>query len=117
MSSFPFNPKLGPIVVRAEATGPVRTANLNLILDTGATTSLFDLDILIYTGFDPNQPVRRARVITGSTAANLPVFALTRFSALGQHRFGFPIVAHRCTRTSAPTDCLGWISCATRSWR
>ena len=59
MSTHPFSPKKGPILVRAEATGPNGSTNLNLLLDTGATTSLIDLAILISLGFDPDQPLRR----------------------------------------------------------
>jgi hypothetical protein len=33
MNPFPFNPKRGPIVVRAEATGPTRNTNLDFLRD------------------------------------------------------------------------------------
>jgi hypothetical protein len=36
MSTHAFNSKQGPILVRAEATGPNATINLDLALDTGA---------------------------------------------------------------------------------
>ena len=36
--SFPFDLSHGPILVKAEVTGPDRSLALELILDTGATT-------------------------------------------------------------------------------
>jgi hypothetical protein len=107
MSVHPFSPKKGPILVKAEATGSTGSTNLNLLLDTGATTSLIDLAILLSIGFDPNQPLRRARMTTGSTVQIVPVFALTRFSALGQRRFIFPVVAHTLPPNSAVDGLLG----------
>jgi hypothetical protein len=37
MSSHSFNPKRGPILVEAEATGQAGSTKLKLLLDTGAT--------------------------------------------------------------------------------
>jgi hypothetical protein len=42
MSSHLFNAKQGPILVRAEASGPAGSVNLNLALDTAATTGHID---------------------------------------------------------------------------
>jgi hypothetical protein len=107
MSKHPFNAKQGPILVRAQASGPAGSINLNLALDTAATTSVVDLANLIHLGFDPTQPFRRLRMTTGSTIGIVPVFALTRLSALGQHRFAFPIVGHRLPPSSGVDGLLG----------
>jgi hypothetical protein len=45
--SFSFDPSHGPILVKAEVTGPVRSLALQLILDTGATTSLLNDAVLL----------------------------------------------------------------------
>jgi len=107
MSSHVFNAKRGPILVKADATGPARNTRLNLALDTGATTSLIDVAILIHLGFDPNQPHRHLRMATGSAVGIVPVFALTRLSALGQHRFVFPVVGQTLPPTSGIDGLLG----------
>jgi hypothetical protein len=39
MSAYSFSPKRGPVLVKAEATGPSGTINLILALDTAATQS------------------------------------------------------------------------------
>ena len=46
----------GAIIVQAEATGPSRTANLKLVLDTGATKTLINLSSALSLGFDPANP-------------------------------------------------------------
>ena len=50
--SYPFDPKQGPILVRAEVTGPARSMAVRLILDTGATTSLLNEVTLTALGYD-----------------------------------------------------------------
>ena len=54
-----------------------------MVLDTGAAMSLIKLATLVYLGFDPEQPLRCIRMTTGSTIEDVPVVALTRFTALG----------------------------------
>lgn len=73
MSAHAFNPDRGPVLVEAEATGPAGTANLKLVLDTGATTSLIDRSTLLYLGFDPDQSTQHVRMTTGSTVEVVPI--------------------------------------------
>ena len=107
MKAHAFNVKQGPILVEAEAVGPTGSANLKLVLDTGATTSLINLATLLYLGFDPDQPSRHVRMTTGSTVEVVPIIVLTRLSALGQRRFGFPVIAHALPPSSAVDGLLG----------
>ncbi len=55
--SHPFDAKQGPIIVKAEVTGPDRSLTLQLILDTGATTSLLNEAVLQTPG------LRRSRSV------------------------------------------------------
>src|SRR5437899_368788 len=107
MSSYGFHPRSGPILVDAELTGPVGSVVLKLVLDTGATTSLINLTTLLSLGFDPDQSTQRIPMTTGSTIEIVPLVVLTRFSALGQHRFGFPVIAHALSASSALDGLLG----------
>jgi hypothetical protein len=107
MSTYPFNPRQGPIVIDAQATGPTGTVDLKLMLDTGATTSLIKLATLVYLGFDPSQPLRRIPMTTGSTVGIVPTFPLTRLSALGQHRFILPVIGHTLPPGSGVDGLLG----------
>ena len=94
MSQYAFDSRQGPIIVTAEVTGPNGTASLSLGLDTAATMSLIKEAALLYLGFDLNQPHRRTRMATGSAVGTASVFILTRFGALGQNRFPFPVIGH-----------------------
>jgi hypothetical protein len=107
MSTHVFNPKMGPILVEAEATGPTGSTNLKLVLDTGATTSLIRLACLARLGFDPNQPDGHLHMTTGSSVGIVPVFALTRFSALGQNQFNFAVIGHPLPSSAGVDGLLG----------
>ena len=86
MSVQVFNGRQGPILIEEQATGPEGTVDLRLVLDIARRTSLIDFGIILHLGFDPNQPLLRARMTTGSAVGIAPVFALTRFSALDRVR-------------------------------
>lgn len=107
MSGYLFNPKQGLVLVETQVTGPARSTDVRLLLDTAATMSLIDLRILAKLGFDPAQPLRQVHMATGHAVGLVPVFALTRFSALGQHRFIFPVIGHTLPPASAVDGLLG----------
>jgi predicted aspartyl protease len=107
MSSTPFRLGPGPIRVKAELTGPTGTAVLQLILDTGATTTLINTLSLIRVGFDPGQSTSKATVLTGGSPQILPLVVVTRLSALGQHQFGLPVVAHSVPAAALADGLLG----------
>ncbi len=81
--SHPFNPKHGPILVEAEVTGPV--------------------------GYDLANITDRVRMTTGSGSAvrSVPKVILTRLTALGQHRFGFPVLAYSLPASASVSGQLG----------
>jgi predicted aspartyl protease len=91
--SFPFDPSQGPIFVRGEVSGPLGAANLQLLLDTGATTSLIRATILTTLGYDPDASTDRVQVTMGGGATIAPRVVVTRLMALGQHRIGFPVLS------------------------
>ena len=107
MSGHAFNPKQGPVLVEAEATGPTGSANLKLVLNTGATTSLINRATLLYLGCDPDQSSQHVRMTTGSTVEVVPLVVLSRLSTLGQHRFGVPVISHALPASSSVDGLLG----------
>ena len=60
--SYPFDGSHGPILVKAEVTGPDRSLALQLILDTGATTSLFNDAVLLTLGYGLASVTDRVRM-------------------------------------------------------
>ncbi|WP_435008536.1 aspartyl protease family protein [Tundrisphaera lichenicola] len=107
MTERAFQQHKGPILVEVQLTGPSGSTSLDLVLDTGATTSLIKRSALIYLGFDPDQSTRRVQMTTGSAVETVPVVVLTRLSALGQHRFGFPVIAHALPSNALVDGLLG----------
>jgi predicted aspartyl protease len=105
--SHPFNPKHGPVLVDAEVTGPSRSITLRLILDTGATTTLVKETVLFALGYDLASVTDRVQMTTGSLVTSVPRVVLTRLSALGQHRFGFPVLAYALPTSVSVSGLLG----------
>src|SRR5687768_4184970 len=92
--SFSFDPSQGPIIVEASLSGPTGQADLRLVLDTGATSSLIRSTILEAVGYDPQVVPERVTVAMGSGIELLPRVVLNRMSALGRHRIAFPVLSH-----------------------
>jgi predicted aspartyl protease len=105
--SHPFNPKQGSIVVDAEATGPHRSMTLRMILDTGATTTVIRDSVLSALGYDLPQVTDRVQLTTGGAVQTVPRVVLTRLTALGQHRFGFRVLAHALPTVPMISGLLG----------
>jgi hypothetical protein len=105
--SFPFDPGHGPILVKAEVTGPDRSLALQMILDTRATTSLLNDAVLLTLGYDLASVPDRVRMTTGSLVTSVPRVVLTRLTALGQHRIGFPVLAHTLPVSASVHGLLG----------
>jgi predicted aspartyl protease len=93
--------------VDAEVTGPTRTLNVPLILDTGATTSLLKESDLLALGYDLASVTSRVQMTTGSAVITVPSVVLTRLTALGQSRFGFPVLVYTLPATAAISGLLG----------
>ncbi len=60
--SFPFNSLFGLILVDAEVTGPLGTAAVQMVLDTGATRSLIRSSILATVGCVPVSGAQQIQV-------------------------------------------------------
>ena len=105
--SHPFNPRHGAIRVEAEVTGPLKSMTVPLLLDTGATTTLLEESVLISLSYDLAAVTARVPMTTGSTIQAVPKVVLTRLTALGQHRFGFPVLAYTMPAAAAVSGLLG----------
>ena len=92
--SFPFSSLTGPMTVDASLSGPQGQADVRLILDTGATTSLVRSTILIAVDYDPVASPNRVQVTMATGMQLLSQIVLNRFLALGQHRLSFPVLSH-----------------------
>ena len=64
--TYQFDPTQGLIVVPVRLFGPAGDMILRLALDTGATSTLINSEIMILLGYDPAASSDRIRVTTGS---------------------------------------------------
>lgn len=105
--SFPFDPQYGLITVRAELEGPSGNAVLQLALDTGATSTLINVGMLVSIGYDPALEEERFQVTTGSGVEFVPRVTLQKISALGQEKKGFPVLCHTLPASAGVDGALG----------
>lgn len=105
--SFSFNPTQGLIIVRAELEGLTGSAVLRLALDTGATSTLVNVGMLVSIGYDPSLVPDRIQVTTGSGVEYIPRVAISKLTALGQERAGFPVLCHTLPPSAGIDGVLG----------
>lgn len=105
--NFPFDAQQGLIIIRAELAGPSGNAVLRLALDTGATSMLINVGMLVSVGYDPALVPERIQVTTGSGIEFVPCITLSKIAALGQERTGFPVLCHTLPPSAGIDGLLG----------
>jgi predicted aspartyl protease len=105
--SFAFDPRPGLIIVQAELWGPSGSGVIQLALDTGATSTVVNVGMLVAIGYDPALTAERVQVTTGSGVEFAPRIVLQRLSALGQVRSGFPVLGHTLPPSTGVDGLLG----------
>ncbi len=105
--SFVFDAARGPIVVGAELWGPSGSCVLQLALDTGATSTLVNVGMLVAIGYDPALTADRVQVTTGSGVEFAPQVVLERISALGRQSQGLAVLAHTLPPSANVDGLLG----------
>jgi predicted aspartyl protease len=105
--SVRFNPDEGLIIVPAELWGPTGSAVLRLALDTGATSTVINVAILVAIGCDPALVPDRVQVTTGSGVEFAPRIVLHEIAALGDRRTDFPVLAHTLPPSAGVDGLLG----------
>jgi hypothetical protein len=110
--SVSFDPIEGVIIIPVELQGPFGSAVLRLAPDTGATSTVVNVGLLVALGYDPALAPDRLQVTTGSGVEFAPRIILESISALGEMRPGFPVLAHTLPPSADATDSSVSISSA-----
>ncbi|MGH9427581.1 MAG: retroviral-like aspartic protease family protein [Terriglobia bacterium] len=105
--SLPFDPQQGLIIARADLSGPAGSVILRLALDTGATSTLVNVGMLVAVGYDPALVPDRIQVTTGSGVEFMPRVTLAKITALGQERTNFPVLGHTLPPSAGVDGLLG----------
>jgi hypothetical protein len=105
--SHAFNSVTGLILVEAEISGPTRAGVATLVLDTGATTTSLNLNVLRSVGYDPDAATEFVSMTTGTRVERVPRLMVNRLSALGRHAIGLRVLAHDLPADAAVDGLLG----------
>lgn len=103
----PFNAHQGLILVPAQIDGPSGSAIVRLALDTGATTTVINVGLLVAIGYDPALASNRVQISTCSGIEFVPRIVLARLTALGEDRIDFPVLCHTLPPSTGVDGLLG----------
>jgi len=105
--SHVFNAKSGLVLIEAEVSGPTGKAGATLVLDTGATTTALNANVLRAVGYDPNAANEFVNLTTGNATLRVPRLTINRLGALGRHAIGLKVLAHDLPAQAAVDGLLG----------
>lgn len=105
--SSAFDPHQGLIIVNSEIVGASGTAVLRLALDTGATTTLINSDMLLSIGYDSTLSQSRLQITTASGIEAVPQINVKRLAALGREVIDFPVLSFTLPPTAGVDGLLG----------
>jgi hypothetical protein len=71
--TFGFHPNQGLIIVPVRLYGPIGDMIVRLALDTGATSTLINSELMILLGYNPATSPDRIQVTTGSGVELCPL--------------------------------------------
>jgi hypothetical protein len=110
--SFPFDPLGRLVLVKAEVEGlNTQQVDLELALDTGATRTVIQADVLQNLGYDLSQaPLEES--VTSSGTVWAPAVRVNRIAALGRARSSFELLGHTFPPEADVNGLLGWTSFA-----
>jgi len=102
-----FDSRQGLIIVRAELWGPTGSGVIRLALDTGATSTVVNVGMLVAIGYDPALAADRVQVTTGSGIEFAPRVIVEKIVALGHARPDFPVLGHTLPPSAGVDGLLG----------
>jgi len=105
--TYGFNPSQGLIIVPVRLFGPAGDMIVRLALDTGATSTLINSEIMVLLGYDPAASPDRIQVTTGSRVELCPRVTVQSLEALGKSISNFPVLSHTLPPTSQVDGLLG----------
>jgi len=90
-----FDPEAGLVVIPTRLTGPTGDVLVRLALDTGATVSMINWDIIVMLGYDPASEQERVQM------------TVNKIEALSIQRESFPILCHTLPPSATVDGVLG----------
>ena len=105
--NFPFEPDKNLIIVPTHLIGPAGETVAMLALDTGASYTLVNQDVLEWIGYDPSSLEKQIQITTGSGVERVPRLPIRKIEALGQIRENVDVICHTLPKTATIDGVLG----------
>ncbi len=82
------------VLVKAEISGHLGSIVAHLALDTGATVTILNTELLRGLGYQPEASADLARLTAGIGATTARRMMIIRITSLGHHAIGLRVLAH-----------------------
>lgn len=105
--SLDFNANEGLIIIPTRLWGPSGDTVIRLALDTGATGSMVNWDLVVLLGYDPAATPNRIQMTTGSGVEFVPVVSIQKIQAMNLVQNAFPILCHTLPPSATVDGVLG----------
>lgn len=105
--SHRFDPQERLIIVPARLFGPAGDTIVRLVLDTGASSTLVNTEVIVLLGYDPATAPDRVEVTTGSGIEFCARLSVERIEAVGRTLERFPILCHTLPPSAQIDGLLG----------
>ncbi len=102
-----FDPTAGLIVLPVRFHGPSGDVVARLALDTGATVSMLNWDVVIVLGYDPASVQERVQITTASGLEFVPKVIVDQAETMGIRVMPFAILCHTLPPSSTVDGLLG----------
>ena len=102
-----FDPRAALIVVGARLWGPGADMVARLALDTGATYSLVNRDVLLLLGYDPDLAGAWLDIATANGVASVPQIVIERVESIEREVRALPVLCHTLPASATVDGLLG----------
>ena len=104
---FNFDKKTGLILVPITIKGPLKIVEAIFAVDTGASTSVVNFDVLEHAGYKKSDAIDKTTITTGSKLEHVHIFKVGNMKALNLTRHNFEIISHNLPITTFIDGLLG----------
>jgi len=104
---FNFDKKTGLILVPVTIKGSIKIVEAVFAVDTGASTSLVNFDVLQNAGYSKKDAIETTTITTGSRIEHVHIFKVGSIKALDLIRRNFEVISHDLPITTFIDGLLG----------
>ncbi len=105
--TYPFDPRAKLVIAPTKLWGATGDIVVNLAVDTGATRTLINWDVVVFLGYDPAASAERVQITTGSGVEFVPRVRLERIQGLGTEHRDFEVLCHTLPPSASVDGLLG----------